>query len=61
MISKEGHELRIFKDANNLMDADFEHFVDEEHQYLSTLKVPQASAEMHVEYVLALEAFEAAE
>ena len=61
MISEDGHELRVFKDTNNLTDADFERFVDKERQYLSTLKVPWASDEMHVEYVLALKAFEAAE
>ena len=61
MISEDGRELCIFKDTNNLTDADFERFVDKERQYLSTLKVLRASDEMHVEYVLALEAFEAAE
>ena len=61
MISEEGHKFCTFKHANNLMDVDFECFVDEEHQYLSNLKVPWAGDEMDIEYVLALKAFEAAE
>lgn len=62
IISRETPILNMFKSKFALDDADFEHFLEEERQYLQVLKEPrQYDNEMHIVYVEALEALEASQ
>jgi len=50
----------VYKEAHGLHDIDFEKFLEEECNYLASLKKPRADDLMDMAYIKSLEALEAA-